>query len=208
MNIRRWEAGMLAANCYLVQCPETGEAALIDPGGDGEMLLRRAEEAKAKIVAIINTHGHSDHIAANGDIKKATGATILCHEAEAASIISPGKNLSLYIGASITSPPADRLLKDGDVLTIGRTVRLEVLHTPGHTVGGICLRGQGVVFTGDTLFHGSIGRTDLPGGSYNQILHSIREKLLALPDDTVVYPGHGPESTIGFERVNNPFLTE
>ncbi|MZP30963.1 MBL fold metallo-hydrolase [Heliobacterium undosum] len=208
MNIRRWEAGMLAANCYLVQCPETGEAALIDPGGDGEMLLRRAGEAKAKIVAIINTHGHGDHIAANGDIKKATGAPLLCHEAEAAAIISPGKNLSLYTGVPITSPAADRLLEDGDVITIGKTVRLEVLHTPGHTVGGICLKGEGVVFTGDTLFYGSIGRTDFPGGSYSQILHSIREKLLTLPDDTVVYPGHGPESTIGFERVNNPFLAD
>ncbi|MBM7868076.1 MBL fold metallo-hydrolase [Heliobacterium gestii] len=208
MNIRRWEAGRLGANCYLVQCPETGEAALIDPGGDGEMLLRRAEEAQAKIVAIINTHGHGDHIEANGEIKAATGAPLLCHEAEAATIVSPAKNLSLYIGAPYASPAADRLLKDGDVITVGKKVRLEVLHTPGHTVGGICLKGEGVVFTGDTLFYGSVGRTDFPGGSYSQLLHAIREKLLPLPDDTVVYPGHGPESTIGYERVNNPFLAD
>nr|WP_207732347.1 MBL fold metallo-hydrolase [Heliobacterium chlorum] len=201
------ETGMLGANCYLVICEETKEAAIIDPGDEGERILNRVNEEKAKVVAIINTHGHGDHIGANRFLKEATGAPLMCHEKDAPKLAEAGKNLSLYIGVPISSPPPDRLLQEGDIIEIGSTIRLEVLHTPGHTVGGICLKGDGVVFTGDTLFAGSIGRTDFPGGSFEEIIRSINTKLLNLPEPTVVYSGHGPTSTIGEEKRSNPFLT-
>ncbi|MTV49719.1 MBL fold metallo-hydrolase [Heliobacillus mobilis] len=207
MIIRSMETGMLGANCYLVICEETKETVIIDPGDEGERILNRVNEEKAKVIAIINTHGHGDHIGANRFLKEATGAPLMCHENDAPKLVEAGKNLSLYIGVPISSPPPDRFLQEGDIIEIGSTIRLEVLHTPGHTAGGICLKGEGVVFTGDTLFAGSIGRTDFPGGSFEEIIRSINTKLLSLADNTVVYSGHGPTSTIGEEKRSNPFLT-
>lgn len=206
MIVRRLETGMIGANCYLVVCPETKEAALIDPGDEAEKILRMVQKEQAKVVAIINTHGHGDHIGANREIKEATKAPIMCHVEEAPMLTSAAKNLSMFLGMPIESPDPERLLNEGDVVTVGKTVTLEVIHTPGHTVGGMCLKASGAVFTGDTLFAGSIGRTDFPGGSYTTIIKSIKDKLLSLPDETVVYSGHGPESTIGRERRGNPFL--
>ncbi|MDD2421740.1 MAG: MBL fold metallo-hydrolase [Heliobacteriaceae bacterium] len=206
MIIRWLETGMIGANCYLVMCPETKEAAIIDPGDEGGRIMRLVTKEQAKVVVIINTHGHADHIGANREVKEATQAPLLCHEDDAPMLLSPAKNLSLFTGHAIQGPAADRLLREGDTVKIGKTITLEVLHTPGHTPGGISLKAPGVVFTGDTLFCGSIGRTDFPGGSFTNLIQSIKDKLLVLPDDTMVYSGHGPESTIGQERRTNPFL--
>ncbi|MDK2816391.1 MAG: hydroxyacylglutathione hydrolase [Moorella sp. (in: firmicutes)] len=207
MYLKNLVVGPIGTNCYLVGCQETKEGAIIDPGAEGERILAVAREAGLKIRYIINTHGHIDHIGANGTIKNATGAAILIHNNDAPCLTDPGRNLSVLMGARERSPAADRLLQDGDTITIGRTITLTVIHTPGHTPGGICLKGEGLIFTGDTLFAGSIGRTDFPGGSFNQLLNSIKEKLFVLEDNLKIYPGHGPASTIGAERAENPFFS-
>ncbi|BCV21907.1 MBL fold metallo-hydrolase [Moorella sp. Hama-1] len=206
MFLKTLVVGPLGANCYLIGCPETNEGAVIDPGAEGERILAAAREAGLAIKQIINTHGHGDHIGANGTIKKATNAAILIHKLDAPYLNDPGSNLSALMGFRETSPPADRLLEENDTISVGKTITLKVIHTPGHTPGGICLQGEGLVFTGDTLFAGSIGRTDFPGGSFGQLINAVKEKLFTLDDALVVYPGHGPASTIGAERVDNPFF--
>ncbi len=154
---------------------------------------------------IINTHGHADHTAGNGIVKKATGALILIHKDDAIMLTTVAKTVSRLFGFHGTSPAADRALGDGDVIKVGR-FKLVTLHTPGHSKGGISLLGDKVVFTGDTLFAGSIGRTDFPGGSFEEIMQSIKTKLVTLPDSFKAYPGHGPPTTIGEEKKHNPFL--
>jgi glyoxylase-like metal-dependent hydrolase (beta-lactamase superfamily II) len=206
MLLKTLVVGPIAANCYLLGCPQTGEGAVIDPGDEAERILQAARGAGLQIRYIINTHGHIDHIGANHALKVATGASILIHSADAPMLVEPGKNLSAWVGSRIKSPPADTLLQEGDSISIGKTIKLTVIHTPGHTPGGICLKGEGLIFTGDTLFAGSIGRTDFPGGSHQQLLHAIKEKLFTLDDNLKVYPGHGPASSIGTERVENPFF--
>lgn len=205
MEIERLVVGALATNCYLVRCSAAGDALVIDPGAEGERILQAAEERGLKLRYIINTHGHGDHIGANGFIKAKTGALILIHRDDAAMLGSAVKNLSSWLNGGVVSPPADRLLEDGDTVTCGE-ISFKVLATPGHTPGGVSLLGPGVVFTGDTLFQSSIGRTDFPGGSLPALLTSIREKLFTLPEDTYIYPGHGAESTVGEEKTSNPFL--
>jgi glyoxylase-like metal-dependent hydrolase (beta-lactamase superfamily II) len=191
MNIKRFTVGWLSTNCYVVSCEETKEAAVIDPGieneGEAEEILDFIKEKGLQIKYVINTHGHPDHTAGNTTIKDATGAPILIHENDASRV------------------QADRKLHEGDVIHVGR-LKLVVLHTPGHTKGGISLLVDNVVFTGDTLFSGAIGRTDFPGGSYHELIQSIRSKLLPLPDDIEVYPGHENPTTIGNEKKYNPFL--
>ena len=196
----------LAVNCYIIGCEETKEAAVIDPGGNAQTILRALNESGLKAVYIINTHGHTDHMGANRAVKDATGAQVLIHENDAKMLVNAVSNFSFLTGNNITSPPADQLLKDGDIITIGNTVALEVIHTPGHTPGGISLKTGSVIFVGDTLFNGSIGRTDFPGGSFKEIIDSIKERLLCFDDDTICYPGHGPSTTLGFEKKYNPFL--
>lgn len=199
--------GPIESNCYLIGCRETGEGAVIDPGDEGKKIMAAAKEAGIeKIRYIINTHGHIDHIGANFYIKEATGAEILIHSADAPALDNSRQNLSSLMGLNIKSPPPDKLLQEGDIIKVGGSITLNVIHTPGHTPGGICLVGDGLVFTGDTLFAGSIGRTDFPGGSYNQLINSVKEKLFKLEDKMKVYPGHGPASTIGYEKVTNPFF--
>ncbi|KAB2951263.1 MBL fold metallo-hydrolase [Heliorestis acidaminivorans] len=205
MLIRSLETGMLGANCYLVICPETRQGALIDPGDEADRIMDLVNQEQVTIVAIINTHGHGDHIGANAGVQKATNAPIICHIEEAPMLTSANQNLSKFFTHPIVSPAAARVVQDGDEIKIGN-VTLEVLHTPGHTLGGMCLKGPDVVFSGDTLFAGSVGRTDFPNGSHSTLIQSIREKLLTLPDETIVYPGHGPKSTIEKERTSNPFL--
>ncbi|MFQ5999140.1 MAG: MBL fold metallo-hydrolase [Candidatus Bathyarchaeia archaeon] len=209
MIIKMFTFGMYLTNCYVVGCEETKEAVVIDPAFDrdeeAEKVLELIEKQNLHVKYIINTHGHPDHTAGNGIIKKATGAPILIHENDALMLTNVVKTLSRVFGLHVTTPPADNTLRDGDVIQVGR-IKLKVLHTPGHTKGGISLLGDDVVFSGDTLFAGSIGRTDFPGGSFKEIIQSIKTKLLTLPDHVKVYSGHGPVTTIGEEKRYNPFL--
>jgi len=200
------EISSMGENCYIVGCNETREVAVIDPGGNAKAIVNMLQENDLKAVYIINTHGHIDHIGANKGVKDTTGAQILIHEADAKMLVNSGSNLSSLMGMVVTSPAADRLLKDGDTIKVGNTVELQVIHTPGHSPGGICLKTGDIIFVGDTLFQGSIGRTDFPGGSHQQLIKNIKEKLLCYDDETIAYPGHGPATTIGFERKHNPFL--
>ncbi|MBS4021100.1 MAG: MBL fold metallo-hydrolase [Dethiobacter sp.] len=204
MLLRIMEVGPFAANCYLVACGETGEAVIIDPGAEGKQIVNLVAKENVKVRYIINTHGHVDHVGANEDVRSALDVPILIHEKDGEMSSKPHASLSAFLGKMKLAEP-DRLLKQGDKITVG-TLVFEVIETPGHTKGSITLSAGGVLFTGDTLFAGSIGRTDLPGGSFKEIISSIKEKLLVYPDETVVYPGHGPETTIGDEKKYNPFL--
>lgn len=205
MLIKCIPLGGMGANCYVVACDDTKEALVIDPGGEPRPVLSFVEKEGLKVKYIVNTHGHIDHIMGNDLLKQATGARVLIHELDAEMLQNPRLNLSGFMGGSIKLAQADQLLTEGDTVEVGK-VSLEVIHTPGHTRGGICLKGDGVVFTGDTLFAGSIGRSDFPGGSAETLINSIKTKLLPLPDDTAVYPGHMQESTMGEEKKYNPFL--
>lgn len=204
MIIEKLEVAPFMSNCYIVGDESSKEGMIIDPGADADNILSKVENLKLKIKFIVLTHTHMDHIGAVKEVKEATDAKVAVHAEEADSL---GKRPmhSLFGSSFPTPPPADILLKDGDSIDIG-TLHFTVLHTPGHSPGGICILGNGVVFTGDTLFNFSIGRFDMPGGSGRQIINSIKTKLMVLPDSTVVYPGHGPQTTINTERQWNPFL--
>lgn len=206
MKIIQLGVGQLGTNCYIVYCEQTLRAAVIDPGGSKDSILDEISKNNLKVEYIINTHGHYDHIAANDAIQHATGAKVLIHHADANMLTSGELNLSMLIGGSIACQSADRLLDDGDSIAFG-SIKLTTLHTPGHTPGGICLFNDNVLIAGDTLFADSIGRTDFPGGSYSQLINSIKSKLLILEDKVRVLPGHGPETSIGRERKHNPFIS-
>lgn len=198
----------MATFCYLVGDRASRSCALIDPAFETDRILEKAAENDFRVTHIINTHAHSDHTAGNGAIKAATDAKILIHEQDAGQLAKLlNRTFSRVLGGK-GSPRPDVLLKDNDNIQIGES-SLKVLHTPGHTPGGICLYTQGNVFTGDTLFVGAVGRTDLPGGSVKTLLASIREKIYALPGDTIVWPGHDyglfPSSTVEQEKKTNPF---
>jgi hydroxyacylglutathione hydrolase len=197
--------GELQTNCYILGDEKTKEAVVIDPGGDFEIIEERLKKLSLKLKYIILTHGHVDHIGALSQLEKATKAEIMIHSKDSAMLYDPNQNLSVFSGDRVVATKADRLLEEGDIIQCGE-VKLEVLHTPGHTPGGISLLTDKMIFTGDALFCGSIGRTDFPGSSYQQLIDSIKSKLLNKEDDFIVHPGHGPSSTIGEERRNNPFL--
>ena len=204
MIIEKLEVGPFASNCYIVGSKSSKEGMIIDPGAEAEEILRKVKGLGLSIKLIVLTHGHVDHIAALKEVKEATGAKVAIHPADARTL--QGGSVSTMFGFSYPSPPPpDRLLDDGDSIDIG-DLHFSVLHTPGHTPGAICLLGQGIVFTGDTLFNFGIGRFDMPGGDGNQLMDSIHTKLMVLPDNTVVCPGHGPDTTISVERRANPFL--
>ncbi|MBC8015739.1 MAG: MBL fold metallo-hydrolase [Sporomusaceae bacterium] len=205
MKIIKLEVGHLGANCYITYCEKTLSGAVIDPGGNGKQIIDRIRHENIQLAYIINTHGHADHIAANDEIKEATGASVVIHSADANMLVSSQDNLSAYIGNNLICQPADRLLNDGDIIMVGE-IEFQVIHTPGHTLGGICLKANGFLFSGDTLFAQSIGRTDFPKGSHKQLISSIKNKLLVLADNIVVLPGHGGSTTIGDERHTNPFI--
>jgi len=205
MQLSRLVVGPLQVNCYIVHDEKTKEAIVIDPGDDGREILDLIREKGLKVRYIVNTHAHFDHVGANKLLKDATGAELLIHEADSGLLSTTANHARMFGMTAPSSPKADRYVKHGDVLTVG-ALTLTVLHTPGHSAGGISLAGDGVVFTGDALFAGSIGRTDLPGGDLMTLITSIKTYLMSLPDDTVVLSGHGPQSTIGDERRENPFL--
>lgn len=208
MQVRQIKLSKMETFCYLVGDETSRTCALIDPAFDTDRLLAMAQDEGYTITHVINTHRHADHCAGNADIIAATGAKLLAHEKDARHL---GKlingALSRLVGGR-PSPRADVHLQDNDTIAIGETV-LQVLHTPGHTPGGICLYADGHVFTGDTLFVGAVGRTDLPGGSMKEMLNSIKTRIYTLPGDTRVWPGHDygeyPSSTVAVERDTNPF---
>jgi glyoxylase-like metal-dependent hydrolase (beta-lactamase superfamily II) len=208
MFLRQMEVGRFAVFAYLVGSETTGDALVIDPAADGEQLAREAERNKLRIKYIVNTHAHVDHIMGNKRMKDLTGAQIVIHEADAPYLLNQAGHVMQMFGAD-ASPPADITVREDDLVTVG-DISLKVIHTPGHSPGGICLYTPGFVFTGDTLFVGGVGRTDLEDGSWQVLVNSIRNKLFTLPDSTVVLPGHNygeaSKSTIGMEKVHNPYV--
>jgi hydroxyacylglutathione hydrolase len=208
MLLRALELGPFLANCYIVGSDKTREGIIIDPVAEAETIMDNVRQLGLTITLIVATHSHPDHIMALVQIKEETGAPFAMHEAESAGMIASGmaRVMGMFMsGSAEPLPKPDMSLKDGDVIEVG-DLSFSVLHTPGHSPGGISLYGQGMVFVGDTLFNFSIGRTDFPGCSHQQLIESINSKLLTLPDETTVYPGHGPQTTIRAERQHNPFL--
>ncbi len=209
MLIKQLTVGSMSVCCYLVACEKTRKGIVIDPGGDEGRILALCEKEKVTVTAIVNTHGHPDHVCGNGKIKQVTGAPIVMHEADAAFFaLERNKQYFSMLGLA-ESPPVDRKVKDGDKIEFGE-LSLEVIHTPGHTPGGICLYRAPHLFTGDTLFVGGVGRTDFPGGDAALFFRVIRERLLVLPPETAIWPGHGyggDRSTIGAEKNSNPYLS-
>jgi glyoxylase-like metal-dependent hydrolase (beta-lactamase superfamily II) len=202
--IRTVPVGALEANCYIIAEEETGRAMIIDPGDEPDRILELAEGLQVQFIVL--THAHFDHVGAVAELKEATGARVALHEADQ-EVYGSVADQAAFWGYKLPSlPPPDILLKEGDELAFGKVV-FTVIHTPGHTPGGICLYSESLVITGDTLFAGSVGRTDFPGGSLSHLKASFR-RLMALPDDTTVLSGHGSASTIGRERVQNMFARE
>jgi hydroxyacylglutathione hydrolase len=209
MVVRQYEVGNFAVFCYLIGDEETKEGLFIDPADQADMLISEAKSCGLnKIKYIVNTHSHVDHIMGNAEMVKKTKAKIIIHEEDSGDLVRVPPDL-LEMFSATPSPPADILVKEGDTIQVGE-VKLKVIHTPGHSPGGMSLYMDGMVFTGDTLFVGSVGRTDFPGSSWDQLETSIRKKLYVLPWDTVIFPGHNygstPTSTIQYERRHNPFV--
>jgi glyoxylase-like metal-dependent hydrolase (beta-lactamase superfamily II) len=208
MFIKQMQVGHMAVFAYLIGNPITGDGLVIDPADNAKEIIAEAKNSKLNIKYIVNTHGHVDHIGGNDEMKKLTGAKIIVHEDDALMLTSTPAMILKMFGAK-QSPPADIMVKDGDTIDVG-SISLKVIHTPGHSPGGMCLYTPGYVFTGDTLFVEAVGRTDLPGGSWQVMYKSIQERLFTLPDDTKVMPGHNygrtPTSTIGHEKMYNPSI--
>jgi len=202
--IKKLTVGPIMANCFIAGCEETRQAAVIDPGDEVDRILMTLANEQLKVAVIINTHGHFDHVGGNARLKQATGAPLLIHRLDAPMLDQLSAAASQWGMMAENSPPPDRTIDEGDTIPFGNLV-FNVIHTPGHTPGGISLHSDGTVFVGDTLFAGSIGRTDFPGGDYATLISSIQGKLFSLGDDVTVFTGHGPETTIGVEKRTNPF---
>ncbi|MEO0074266.1 MAG: MBL fold metallo-hydrolase [candidate division WOR-3 bacterium] len=202
-SVERLEVGPLQTNCYIIRSGE--ELAVVDPGGDGPDILRRLAELGGTVRFVINTHGHVDHVAADAEIIGETGAELLIHPYDGQMLLEPDRNLSVMMGHSVRAPEASRFVVEGDVIKVGEE-SLRVVHTPGHTPGGICLIGRDCAFTGDTLFLDSIGRVDFPGGDERAMRSSLARLGTMLSRQMMLYPGHGPLGTFGRALLVNPFL--
>lgn len=198
-------AGIYAANCYLVYSEDEKKGLVIDPGGEADLIGEKAKDLGLDIEYILLTHGHADHIGGVKELKSLTHAPVGIHKADEAMLKSGDVNLSSHMAMGRVELEPDLILEEGDEITFGNLVA-KIIHTPGHTPGGISIKIGDSIFTGDTLFAGSIGRTDLPGGSYQEIINSIKEKITIYPGTTIIYPGHGPASNIKIEKDTNPFL--
>ncbi|MBI5892668.1 MAG: MBL fold metallo-hydrolase [Deltaproteobacteria bacterium] len=214
--IEQLTVGPLDVNCYIIADEITKDALCIDPGGDVDDIIEVIKNNDLKLKYIVNTHGHFDHIGGNEMLKQKTGARLAIHKDDAALLKDAIEQAAFFGIKSKNSPEPDILLKHGDALKLGN-MDVKIIHTPGHTKGGICLfipapagckQGNDTLFTGDTLFADSVGRSDLPGGSFGELISSIKDKLMAFSNDVKVYPGHGPATTIGEERENNSFLRD
>lgn len=201
MELKRIPAGVYAANCYVIMDEETKEALIMDPGGDEEDIIEAIDNLGARVKYIVLTHGHIDHTGAVITLKKRYNVPVYIHTKDEELILKR----TFMFGVLDSSKGADGNLKDEDILNLGN-IEVKCIETPGHTPGGVCFLVQNNLFTGDTLFSGSIGRTDLTGGDFDTIIKSIKEKLMVLDNSVIVYPGHGPSSTIGREKQSNPFL--
>ncbi len=206
MNIYKFTIGNFAVNNYLVHSVDSSKAILFDAGDETEPILKKIDELGLELIYLVNTHGHSDHIFGNKIILEHTGAQLLIHELDEPFLFNPQLNLSAFLGAELESPKPDRILHEGDTISL-ENLEFKVLHTPGHTPGHISLLSDGHAFVGDVIFQGSVGRTDLPKSSGQQLIHTIRTKIYDLPDETNLYPGHGPNTTVGQEKVSNPFVS-
>ena len=196
------------SNCWILGCDETREGVVIDPGDEAERILKSVQAHELSIKHLIHTHGHLDHVGATATVQRETGSLMLIHEADQVMLDNLVVQATMFGAEEPESPSVSRYLREGDNISFG-LYTLSVIETPGHSPGGVCLKletdGPGL-FAGDTIFRGSIGRTDLWGASYKQLIGSIRDKLWSLPDDTIIYPGHGPRTALGEEKQNNPFL--
>lgn len=205
MKIEKMTLGSLGTNSYIVYDEETKEAVLFDPADNAPALLDKLHRLEVCLKYIVITHAHCDHIAALDKVKLETGAKICIGKDDSAALNDAGLSLCIYFRQNAPQCKADIEINDGDAINVGNT-KMEFIHTPGHTRGGICTIFDNVLISGDTLFFESVGRSDFPGGSTSTLLNSIKEKLFVLPDDTKVYPGHGDATTIGHEKKNNPFI--
>jgi hydroxyacylglutathione hydrolase len=204
LRIHTLVVGKLQTNCYIIQ--SQAEAIIVDPGGEPERIMRFIMDIKAAPSHIVATHTHFDHVLGVEGVRKGTKAPFLIHPDDLPMLRSMQSRVRQFMGFEVPPPPkVDSYLRDGEVLKVGKET-IRVLLTPGHSPGSISLAGDGYVLTGDALFNQSIGRTDLPGGDLQTLLHSIRDRLFKLNDETIVYPGHGPETTIGDEKLANPFV--
>lgn len=209
MIVKQYEVGNFSVFCYLIGDEETQEGLFIDPADETKRLLSEAKSYGInRIKYVVNTHSHVDHIMGNAEMVKSTGAKIIIHEEDASDLVrTPSYLLQMF--HATPSPSADILVKEGEMIQVGN-IKIRVIHTPGHSPGGMSLYVDGMVFTGDTLFVGAVGRTDFPGSSWEELEASIRNKLYVLPGETVVFPGHNygatPTSTIQYERRHNPFV--
>jgi len=211
MIIRQMRVGPMDVFCYVLGCEDTHKGLVIDPAGEEERILETARTLSLTIESVVNTHGHPDHTCGNRKIAEQTGAKIYMHALDDRFFNTPqGQSMAMQMGFT-PSPSADVLLEDGDTIPFGNN-ELTVLHTPGHSPGGVCLYVENNLFTGDTLFVGAVGRTDLPGGSMETLLRSIKDRILCLPDETIIWPGHdyggSPTSTIALEKGHNPYITD
>ena len=199
--------GPFAVNCYLLWNIQTAEGLIIDPGAEGEEIAAQIDELQMNPRAILLTHGHGDHIAAVAELKELYDIPLYIGAGEEVLLADPSANISAFFDHPIVAPKPDLTVRDEQVIRVAG-IDLLVLATPGHTSAGVCYleEAAGRLFTGDTIFAGSIGRTDLPGGNYEELIESIQRKILPLPDSVLILPGHGPHSTVGTERVANPFL--